>query len=119
MEVELRLFFLHCFLGFPLEETKQFFQMVFQDPLFLPLVFASSQKDYLPVPLNDMIFEKAIQNQTKKCLKERLDSLKCELVEKTWHPKRLFRWCLDVEELVELGFTGSSDKRILEEIVLD
>jgi len=119
METEVRLFLLHCFLVFPLEEAKQFFQMVFQDPLFLPCVFAGSHADCLPVPLHDISFTNAIQGQIKQTLKKRLDPLKCELVEKTWHPKRLFRWCLDVEELTELGFNGSSDQRILEDIVLD
>jgi hypothetical protein len=118
MEAELRLFFLHCLFAFPLEEVKQFVLLAFQDPLLLPSVFSGSIP-YLPVPLQDEGFQKTLYLQWKTRQKERIDALKCELVEKTWHPKRLFRWCLDVEELVEFGFTGSNDERILEDVLLD
>ena len=118
MEAEIRLFLLHCLIEFPLEDVKQFLVLIFQDPLFLPLVFGGSYQTYLPVPLQET-FETTLRLQIKKAVKERLGVFKRELIEKTWHPKRLFRWCSDLEDLLDFGFTGSADPRILEEIVLD
>ena len=113
MESEIRLFFLHMILEFPLEEVRSFVGLVAHDPLFLPLVFGGTFACLLPVPLQDPSMQTAVRTQVKQSLKRRLDPIKEQLVEKTWHPNRLFRWCLDLEELVEFGFTGSHDERII------
>ncbi len=33
---------------------------------------------------------------------QRMDIIRKELIEKTWHPKRFKDWCLDIDELKEL-----------------
>lgn len=44
-------------------------------------------------------------------LKRRLNLYKEELIMKTWHPKRLFFWCFDLDELADFGISDLSELR--------
>jgi len=39
----------------------------------------------------------------RRLLKRRQNLYKEELIMRTWHPKRIFFWCFDLEELAEFG----------------
>jgi hypothetical protein len=64
------------------------------------LDFKSSPRyDIYPQPLIGRKASRRVEiNAEIRRTKGRLERLKRELMEKTWHPSRLVRWCLDTEE---------------------
>lgn len=95
----LRILVDHFFHHFPLEDFKKFLLAVFQHPVFLHVFFEQKQEDFLPLPLRDVIVVKEFYTAIKKGIKAKTNTYKEELVMRTWHPSRLFPWCLDIEEL--------------------
>jgi hypothetical protein len=43
-----------------------------------------------------------LSTDTRRILKQRIESIKLDLIEKTWHPDRLMNWCLDIDDLRDI-----------------
>lgn len=99
----LRILIDHFFRCFPLEDFKKFLLAVFQHPVFLHVFFEQKHADFLPLPLRDPIVVKEFYTAIKKGIKAKTNTYKEELVMRTWHPSRLFPWCLDIEELKDFA----------------
>lgn len=72
--------------------------------------------------INDMI-QLPDLTPTRDFIKEskyRVDLIRKDLIEKTWHPSRIRTWCLDVEdEFCDISLTGISNRfRWLDDILL-
>ncbi len=107
----LRIFLDHCFHAFPLEDFKSMLFSFFIEPCMLFLFFENLQGDYLPLPLRDQIVVDEFRRRIKQHIKQKTDTYKEELIIKTWHPSRLFPWCLDIVELEEFG-VSSADRSL-------
>lgn len=106
-----RIFLDHCFHVFPLEDFKSLFMLFMKEPLMLPVFFEKKQDDFLPLPLRDEVVRNEFRNEIKQWIKQKTDLYKEELVMRTWHPSRLFPWCLDIVELEEFG-VSSTDRAL-------
>lgn len=84
---------------FPLEDFKRFLVCLFQHPVMLSIFFEQRQNDFLPLPLRDPVVVKEFYREIKKGIKKWTNTYKEELIMRTWHPSRLFAWCLDIEDL--------------------
>jgi hypothetical protein len=102
-----RIFIDHCFHRFPLEDFKSLLHFFFQEPCMLFVFYQNLQADYLPLPFRDEIVVKEFRKSIKDAIKKKTDTYKEELVMRTWHPSRLFPWCLDIQELEEFGISSA------------
>lgn len=102
-----RLFIDHCFHAFPLEDVKSLLLHFFQEPCMLFIFFQKLQNDYLPLPLREEVVVTDFFGRIKKSIKEKTNTFKEELMMRTWHPSRLFPWCLDIVELEEFGISST------------
>lgn len=102
----LRLFLDHCFHILPLEEFKSLLLFFLQEPCMLFVFYENRQSDYLPLPLRDEIVVREFRQRIKEFIKQKTDTYKEELIMRTWHPSRLFPWCLDIVELEEFGISS-------------
>jgi hypothetical protein len=102
----IRLFLDHCFHLVPLEDYKRFLVQMLSQPPFLHVLFQKTQNDYVPLPLRDAPVVVQLLQGVKQRIKEKTDLYKEELVMRTWHPSRLFPWCLDIEELEDFGISS-------------
>lgn len=103
----LRIFIDHCFHRFPLEDCKSLLLFFFQEPCMLFVFYQKVQSDYLPLPLRDDVVVNEFRKSIKDSIKKKTDTFKEELVMRTWHPSRLFPWCLDIQELEEFGISSA------------
>lgn len=94
--------FLRCY---PFEAVQRFVLAFLQQPALFHLTFEKKESEYLPLPFLDEPVLREIRRQVKAFIKNATDRYKEELVQVTWHPKRLFPWCLDIEEWNDLGIT--------------
>ena len=104
----IRVLIQHMFHTFPLEDVKAFLLAFLQQPFLLHLYAEKKEKEFLPLPLQDDVVVKELRNQIKQSIKQRTNIYKEELVMVTWHPKRLFPWCLDIEEWKDMGVSSSN-----------
>ena len=102
----LRIFIDHCFHTLPLEDTKSLLLQFLQEPCMLFVFYEQVQRDYLPLPLRDEIVVKEFYQRVKQSIKEKTNVFKEELIMRTWHPDRLFPWCLDITELEDFGISS-------------
>jgi hypothetical protein len=102
-----RLFLDHCFHVFPLDDYKRFLIHMFTEPPFLHLVFEGLHTEYLPFPLRNPGSVAESYRDIKRGIKEKTDLYKEELMMRTWHPSRLFSWCLDIEEIEDFGISSA------------
>jgi len=93
----IRIVFDHMLHGFQFETTKSLILLFFQQPVVLSLFFEGKEDDLLPLALRDVRSE--FRQKIKQSIKARTNLYKEELIQKTWHPDRLFTWCFDLEEL--------------------
>ena len=84
---------------FPFDLLVSFVQLVFQEPLFRIVFFHSDIHRFVPPPLEDEAVVSQIRKGIYQKIKRDTDLYKEELVIKTWHPDRLFSWCLDMDDL--------------------
>ena len=103
----LRLFIDHIFYTFPLEDVKSLLLSFFQEPCMLFVFFQNRQNDYLPLPLREKVVVDEFRRHIKEAIKKKTDTFKEELIMRTWHPHRLFPWCLDIVELEEFGISST------------
>lgn len=96
----------HMMRHFPLEDVKSFLLGFLQQPLMLSVFYENNQNDFLPLALRDEVVVQDFKRQIKLSIKNRTDTFKEDLMIKTWHPKRLFPWCLDIEEWADFGYSG-------------
>ena len=97
----------HMMRTFPLEDFKSFLLGFLEQPAMLYVFYQKKQDDFLPLPLRDKVVVQEFKKQIQQSIKNRTNNYKEELVMKTWHPKRLFPWCLDIQELAEFGFSNN------------
>ncbi len=97
----------HMMHRFPLEDVKSFLLGFLQQPAMLFVFYMGKQHEYLPLPLRDPIVVNAFRSQIKQSIKNKTNLYKEELVMRTWHPKRLFPWCLDIQEIADFGFSST------------
>jgi hypothetical protein len=107
----IRIFFDHIFHRFPLDVVKGILLLFFQEIPMLDIFFHNKQNEFLPLPLRDESVVTNMYKEIKRSIKEKTNLFKEELVMRTWHPSRLFPWCLDIQELEEFGV--SSADRVL------
>ncbi len=108
-EHHLRILIDHMMHRFPLEDVKSFLLGFLQQPPMLFVFHMGKQDDYLPIPLRDPDVIRAFRTQIKQSIKNRTNLYKEELVMRTWHPKRLFPWCLDIQEIADFGFSNTDE----------
>lgn len=106
-EHHLRFLIDHMIRNFPYEEFKSFFLRFLQQPPLLSLFYEKKQNTLLPLPFRDAIVIEEFRKEIKQSIKNRTNIFKEELIIKTWHPKRLFPWCFDIQELEEFGFSNT------------
>lgn len=68
-------------------------------PATLSLVFTSGASEFIPMAWKHHLSSSFLQKEALKAVKKRNYIFKEDLIIKTWHPDRLFPWCLDIEEL--------------------
>jgi hypothetical protein len=115
-EHHLRILLDHMMRRFPLEDVKSFLLAFLQEPCMLFVFYTNKQEDYLPLPLRDTVIVKAFQTQIKESIKKRTGLFKEELIMRTWHPRRLFSWCFDTQELADFGYS-STDRTNWDELL--
>jgi hypothetical protein len=103
----LRIFIDHCFHQFPLEDVKSLLLNFFQQPCMLFVFYEGLQNDYLPLPLREDGVVREFRQRIQQSIKRKTDIFKEELIMRTWHPSRLFPWCLDIEELEDFGISST------------
>jgi hypothetical protein len=106
-EHHLRILIDHMMHRFPLEDVKRFLLGFLQQPPFLFVFYTNSQADYLPLPFRDAVVVNEFRAQIKGSIKNRTNLYKEELMMRTWHPKRLFSWCFDIQELADFGYSST------------
>lgn len=97
----IRIVFDHMLRRFHIETTKSLLLLFFQQPVVLPLFFEGKEGDFLPLPFRELQSE--FKQKIKQSIKARTNLYKEELVQRTWHPDRLFHWCFDLEELKDFA----------------
>jgi len=102
----IRLFLDHCFHMFPLDAYRAFLLHMFTQPPFLHVFFEQKHNDFLALPLRGQEIVLAFRRDIKQHIKEKTDLYKEELIMRTWHPSRLFPWCLDITELADFGISS-------------
>ena len=102
-----RIFIDHIFHRFPLDIVKGILLLFFQENAMLDIFFYKKQNDFLPLPLRDATVVQEFYKEIKKSIKQKTDLYKEELVMRTWHPSRLFPWCLDIGELEDFGISST------------
>lgn len=95
----LRLVIHHFFLTLELETVKRILSFFLQQPPGLSIVFEKKEKEYFPEALCHSSIVQEWKMEVKRSIKTRTNQYKEELMEKTWHPDRLFTWCFDIQEL--------------------
>lgn len=103
----IRILFDHCLHFFPLEAVRSLVVRFLEQPPLLSYWASHTESEFLPFPFRDPTVLQEIRSQIKTSIKQRTDLYKEELVEKTWHPSRLFPWCLDIEELEDFGISSA------------
>jgi hypothetical protein len=103
----------HMMRRFPLEDVKSFVLGFFQQPLLLSIFFEQKQNEFLPLPLRDERTVQEFRREIKRSIKNKTDTYKEELMIRTWHPKRLFPWCLDIDELADFGFSCADSNKFV------
>jgi len=98
----------HMIHRFPLEEVKSFLLGFLQQPAMYFVYAKKLYADYIPLPLRGPDLLASFQQHIKESIKNRTDIFKEELIIKTWHPRRLFPWCLDLEELADFGYSSAN-----------
>jgi hypothetical protein len=112
----LRLLSHHMFHTFPLEDYTSFLTLFFQQPAVLSIFFEDKQRDYLPLPLQEKAVVETFRTKIKQGIKRRTNLYKEDLMIKTWHPHRLFPWCLDIEELADFAHSGITGEEGMDSI---
>jgi hypothetical protein len=107
--------FLH---HYPLDSVKSFLVGLLQQPPLLHLTFEKKESDYVPLPLRDESLLQEFRKQIKASIKKTTDAYKEELVMVTWHPRRFFPWCLDIEEWQDVGVSNGNILAILNDLTV-
>ena len=103
--------FLHFY---PLESVRSFLVNFLQQPALLHIIFEKKEADYLPLPLRDESVLQEIRKEIKAFIKKTTDAYKEELMIVTCHPKRLFSWCLDIEDWKDFGISSNNIMTVLQ-----
>jgi hypothetical protein len=106
-EHHLRVLLDHMMHRFPLDAVKSFLLSFLEQPPMLFVFYTGSQADYLPLPFREKVVVDQFRAHIKQSIKNRTNTYKEELVMRTWHPKRLFPWCLDIQELADFGYSST------------
>jgi hypothetical protein len=81
------------------DKSVDFLIEIYADPALIHKVFTSNQQELVPSTWDRDELEKIMRKKVLKHVKKRNWVFKEDLMIKTWHPDRLFPWCLDIEEL--------------------
>lgn len=84
---------------FPLETVRGFLTALVQEAPFRERLFCQEDLTILPAPLREPEVLLLMRNQVYKRIKQETNRYKEDLIIKTWHPDRLFSWCLDLDDL--------------------
>lgn len=107
-EHHIRILLQHFLTILPIEEFRSFLTGFCTQSSIMPVFFEGRQNDFLPVPFQDAIVLNSLKEAIKNCIKRTTDTYKEELMIKTWHPRRLFPWCLDIEEWEDFGVSSTN-----------
>jgi hypothetical protein len=72
-------------------------------PALISSLFLEPFIDIVPYTWNDTLTRKVLQKEALKAVRKRNWVFKEDLMIKTWHPDRLFPWCLDIQELKDFA----------------
>lgn len=103
----------------PLEEFKRFLLVFLQQPCMHLFFIQGQEIEILPLPFQVETVVQEYKQVIKKSMKQRMNILRQDLVEKTWHPRRLFPWCLDIEEWKDFGVSHNSCHLVYEDFLLN
>lgn len=107
------------FRALPLEDFKSLLlHFLLQPPMFFVLS-EKKEQDFVPLPLRDERVLQEFRAHMKQSIKRSTDVYKEELIQRTWHPKRLFPWCLDIEEWNDFGVSSANCSLIYDEFLID
>ncbi len=81
------------------EKAKQLLVDFLTRPATISMVFRAAASEFIPMSWSKELNRSFLQTEALKAVKKRNYVFKEDLIIKTWHPDRLFPWCLDIEEL--------------------
>lgn len=97
--------FLHVL---PIDEFRSFLMGFCTQIPIMRVFFEQKQNDFLPAPFQDAEVVQSLRQAIKNCIKRTTDTYKEDLMIKTWHPRRLFPWCFDIQEWEEFGVSSAN-----------
>ena len=80
-------------------KAKDLLVEFFKSPATISLVFTAAASEFIPSSWKNDLTSCFLLKEALKFVKKRNYVFKEDLIIKTWHPDRLFPWCLDIEEL--------------------
>lgn len=101
-----RIFIDHILHRFPLDIVRGILLLFFQQTAMVDIFFWNKQNDFLPLPFRDTSIVQEFYTHVKQSIKQKTNVFKEELIMRTWHPSRLFPWCLDIVELEDFGISS-------------
>lgn len=94
-------------------EFSNFIKKLLKNPVCLDLIESNELKPEIKILFEIWSGETLNINYVKKVLKQRCNLYKEDLMIKTWHTSRLFKWCFDLEELADFGPLTDEDEAFL------
>jgi len=104
----IRILFEHFLHVLPIEEFRSLLFGFFTQIPMLYVFYEQKQNDFLPAPFQDPFVLQTFKEAIKNCIKRTTDTYKEDLMIKTWHPRRLFPWCMDIQEWEEFGVSSAN-----------
>lgn len=72
-------------------------------PALISSLFLEAYNEFVPYTWADKLTRSYLQKEALKSIRKRNWVFKEDLMIKTWHPDRLFPWCLDIQELKDFA----------------
>jgi hypothetical protein len=102
----------------PFEDFKSLLLHFLLQPSMFFVLYEKKEQDFIPLPLRDEEVLREFRSQMKAFIKRWTGVYKEELIQRTWHPKRLFPWCLDIDEWKDFGVSSANCSLIYDEFLL-
>lgn len=112
----IRILLQHFLTVLPIEEFRSFLVGLFTQIPMMAILFEGKQNDFLPAPFQDPVILESLKQAIKNCIKRTTDTYKEDLMIQTWHPRRLFPWCMDIQEWEEFGVSSANCSEVYREL---
>ncbi len=91
-------------------EFSEIIRKMLKNPVMLEYILSDTLNPDIKLLFEIWSGETLNAQYTKKVIKSRSEIFKEDLIIKTWHPKRLFKWCLDLEDLQDFAPISDEDE---------